>query len=214
VSAGRVVCRGIVGARRRGRRRGASQRPMCDDRSGSGAFPLAGEVECPIGLLGPEGLADELVGCLVTCCPGRSVRSWSANPNPVRFLREQGIRQGRAVTACPDCIFGRRHSRAAGDGNGVGFALIHRKRTRPRSRCVESVTTMAHPVANRCHTARPLARYDPTGATPVSILIRENSLFPVTGRPVREGYPRGRRIAGHDVRPVRHPRTARAHRPR
>jgi hypothetical protein len=62
--------------------------------------------------------------------------------------------------------------------------------------------------------AGPLDRYYPTGATPGSTPIREDSPFPVTGRPVREGYPWGRRIAGRDVRPVRHPRTARAHRPR
>ena len=36
--------------------------------------------------VGPEGLADELMGHLFTCLATRSVRSWSAIPNSVRSL--------------------------------------------------------------------------------------------------------------------------------
>jgi len=84
----------------------------------------------PVGLLGPEGLADELVGHVHTCCPSWLVRNRSAIPNPVRLLPEQGTRRGRAVTACPARVFGRCRCPGEGGGNGVGFALLHRRRTR------------------------------------------------------------------------------------
>src|SRR5262249_25648150 len=40
----------------------------------------------PVGLFGPEGLADELMGHLLTRLTTRSVRSRSAIPSSVRFL--------------------------------------------------------------------------------------------------------------------------------
>ena len=54
-----------------------------DDQLLLGAPAGVGE---PIGLFGPEGLADELVGHLLTYLAARSVRSRSRIPNPVRFL--------------------------------------------------------------------------------------------------------------------------------
>src|SRR5262245_43577176 len=54
-----------------------------DDQLLLGAVAGVGE---PIGLVGPEGLADELVGHLLTRLTTRSVRSWSAIANWVRFL--------------------------------------------------------------------------------------------------------------------------------
>jgi hypothetical protein len=44
----------------------------------------------PVGRIGAERLADELVGYLLICLTTRSVRRWSAISNSVRFL------QGRA----------------------------------------------------------------------------------------------------------------------
>jgi len=44
--------------------------------------------------------------------------------------------------------------------NGVGFALLHRRRTQLLGRCEEFVKTMAHFVANRCHTPERSQRSD------------------------------------------------------
>src|SRR5262245_23974642 len=54
-----------------------------DDQLLLGAPAGVGE---PIGLFGPEGLADEWVGHLLTCLATRSVRSRTAIPNSVRSL--------------------------------------------------------------------------------------------------------------------------------
>ena len=54
-----------------------------DDQLLLGAPAGVGE---PIGLFGPEGLADELVGRLLTCGTTRSDRSRSAIPNSVHVL--------------------------------------------------------------------------------------------------------------------------------
>ena len=85
-----------------------------DDQLLLGAPARVGE---PIGLFGPEGLADELVGHLLTCLATRSVRSRTAIPNSVRFLPKQGIRRRMAITAGPACVFGRHGQRGVGGGN-------------------------------------------------------------------------------------------------
>jgi hypothetical protein len=51
----------------------------------------------PIGLLGPEGLADELVPHLFTCVTRWPVDSWSAIPNSVRHLERAGYQAGQSV---------------------------------------------------------------------------------------------------------------------